>query len=634
MDPELLEKDELEYELSLRNLSSLSTARLKTATLLRVILEEERGDAQFPVDNLAHVIPDSEYNLCMGKLGELGRLIEQGISNRDEGLILRCYTRAVHLSQRTNRLPFNDVFIGVKALEIKEKSIKLLDKVSYVKSNRARNRNDEGAGASYVPKDIEIIGNDLERLETLEREISRLQSSLHEINLQQRNSNTLETNTVRNVPITSVPEIQLNASNPFLLDVEQSIEYQHSSPYRASTIPIQSNLKTNNRQLNSGNEHFNANRNQLNIYPSQFNSNQYNEDRNQYRANRDRFNEPLQRDVPNQYNHGQFNDNYRDNYNERFNDRDQFRENNHPYRDMQPNRGNDDYNQFGNRSQNNYQRGVRQNFNNRERKQIPVQQWKISYNGENNLNDFLSQIEMFKQMENTSEQELLSTIGYLFTGRASKWLRVNYNKYQSWENFKRALREEFLPIHSDFNIIHDLDRRYQQKNETFSEYLSSMLLLFSYMSDPPSAQHQLYYIRKNMSPAYAMAIASQSFETIEQLAVICKRMDDTRNMLQRRGDGNVAMVPERNRSLNRNNPFIYELDELEDEEIQAFENRVVKCWDCLENGHSFRACTNPQGRKFCFICGRKEFTSRNCPQCSRAGNGRTNLAQSGTGQVL
>lgn len=47
----------------------------------------------------------------------------------------------------------------------------------------------------------------------------------------------------------------------------------------------------------------------------------------------------------------------------------------------------------------------------------------------------------------------------------------------------------------------------------------------------------------------------------------------------------VAVVPERNRNLNRNNTFIYELDELEDDEIPEFENgnRVV----CLENGHSF-----------------------------------------------
>lgn len=620
MDPELLDKDELEYELALRNLSSLSTVRLKTATLLRVMLEEERGDVQFPMNNLSHAIPDSEYNICMGKVGELGRLVEQGISTRDEGLIMRCYTRAVHLSQRTNRLPINDVFIGDRALEIRNKSIELLDKVSYAKSNKCRDKNVDGPGASNAHK---AIDGDLDRLEVLEREISRLQMSLHEINLQDRNKQ-VESNAGVQANV-----VQLNATNPFFSDVEQTDGCVHSSPYRASTIPYQADANAN-RQNYLYNNQRNENRGQ--VISSQVNGNQVNADRYQHRANMGRVNEPVQRYAPNLDDHGQVNDNY----NERYNDRDQFRGNNHPYRDMQPNRG-DDYNQYGNRGQNNFQRHTSQFSNHRERRQIPVQQWKISYNGENNLNDFLSQIEMFRQMEDTSEEELLTTVGYLFTGRASKWLRVNYNRYRTWESFKRALRDEFLPIHSDFNIINDLDRRYQQKNESFSEYLSGMQLLFSYMSDPPSTQHQLYYIRKNMSPAYAMAIASQSFETIEQLAVICKRMDDARNMLQRRNETAPVVGNDRGRYINRNNPFLYELEwEGTEEEIQALEgsNRIVKCWDCLENGHSFRACTNPQGRKFCFICGRREFTSRNCPQCSRAGNGRSNLAVPGIGQVL
>lgn len=580
MDPELLEKDELEYELLLRNLSSLSTSRLKTATLLRVMLEEERGDAVFPITNLIDVIPDSEYNICMGKLGKLGRLIDQGITTRDDGLIKRCFSRALHLKQRVNRLPVNDAFIGTKVAEIKDKSNDLLEKISYAKSNTRRNNDNAGAIAGAKDNRIEA---DLDRLELLEREISRLHSSFRSLTLQQLDLHNAETNNEFTrqpvIPLVPVPNnIQLNSTNPFMSDIELDGD-NFSTPGR-----INSNQ-------------FHGQRDNINPYQ---NIPEQNNNINNL-ANYDQNRMPYRSAVQN---------NYGQNYNQGFQ---------YGHQDNGASR------QFSNYRENRYYR-----------KQIPVQQWKISYSGENNLNDFLSQVEMFRQMENTSEQELLSTIGYLFTGRASKWLRVNFNRFRTWEEFKRALRDEFLPVHSDFNIIHDLDRRYQQKNESFSEYLANMLLLFSYMSDPPSAQHQLYYIRKNMSPSYAMAIASQSFDTIEQLSEICKRMDDTRNMLQRRGESNPAsVVPDKSKTLNKNNPFIYELDETEDE-IHAIENnsRLVKCWDCLETGHSFRACTNPQGRRFCFICGRREFTSRNCPQCSRAGNGRTNLAVPGTGQAL
>lgn len=605
MDPELLDQDELEYELALRNLSSVSTVRLRTATLLRVMLEEERGETEFPSNNLRHVIPDSEYNICMGKIGELGRFVDQGISTRDEGLIMRCYTRAVHLSQRTNRLPINDAFIGDRVLALRNKSIDLLDRVSYAKSNKCRERRVDDVGVSSAHK---AIDNDLERLDLLEREISRLQTSLHEMNLQTRESQVKN----NEVQATVVSGVQLNATNPFILDVEQPVDYQHSSPYRASTIPYQPYVNAN-RQGDFGTDHYSTNKGQSNAYPSQPRTDHY---------NMGSVNRQVHGGVPNQ------NNAYQNYGNDRLDDVAQVRIPYQPYQNRH---------QVEDRGQNNSHRDSRRSSFYRERKQIPVQQWKLSYNGESNLNDFLSQVEMFRQMEDTSEEELLTTIGYLFTGRASKWLRVNYNRYRTWEGFKRALRDEFLPIHSDFNIIHDLDKRYQQKNESFSEYLSSMQLLFSFMSDPPSAQHQLYYIRKNMSPAYAMAIASQSFETVEQLSVICKRMDDTRNMMQRRNETVPVVSNDRGRYVNRNNPFFNEMeyDETE-EEIQAFENnnRVVKCWDCLENGHSFRACTNPQGRKFCFICGRREFTSRNCPQCSRVGNGRSNLAVPGVGQAL
>lgn len=55
----------------------------------------------------------------MGKLCQLGRLVQQGISTRYQRLLIRCHSKAVHLSRRTNRLPINDVFIGEIPLQIR-----------------------------------------------------------------------------------------------------------------------------------------------------------------------------------------------------------------------------------------------------------------------------------------------------------------------------------------------------------------------------------------------------------------------------------------------------------------------------------------------------------------------------------
>lgn len=70
--------------------------------------------------------------------------------------------------------------------------------------------------------------------------------------------------------------------------------------------------------------------------------------------------------------------------------------------------------------------------------------------------------------------------------------------------------------------------------------------------------HNFTDLQEYMNPAYAMAISSQTFETIEQLAEICKRMDDAK----------------KKRSWHYINSIRTKEQDFEPE------------------GHSFRACTN------------------------------------------
>lgn len=100
--------------------------------------------------------------------------------------------------------------------------------------------------------------------------------------------------------------------------------------------------------------------------------------------------------------------------------------------------------------------------------------------GENNLNDFLSQVEMFT-VQATNTSFCLPLVICLLAGFPSGW---------EWTTTVFA------------------------QGESFSEYLSNMLLLFSYMADPSSAQHQLY--------------VCNGWTSVGDL----QRMDYTRNLLQ------------------------------------------------------------------------------------------------------
>ncbi|XP_058828059.1 uncharacterized protein LOC131695805 [Topomyia yanbarensis] len=43
---------------------------------------------------------------------------------------------------------------------------------------------------------------------------------------------------------------------------------------------------------------------------------------------------------------------------------------------------------------------------------------------------------------------------------------------------------------------------------------------------------------------------------------------------------------------------------------------TLSCWNCDEDGHRFMDCPKPQAVLFCYRCGRKGFSLRNCPICS------------------
>jgi hypothetical protein len=51
--------------------------------------------------------------------------------------------------------------------------------------------------------------------------------------------------------------------------------------------------------------------------------------------------------------------------------------------------------------------------------------------------------------------------------------------------------------------------------------------------------------------------------------------------------------------------------------------RLVICFRCKQLGHPFSACrANLPYRRFCFGCGHEDVIKRNCPNCSRQGNGQ------------
>lgn len=291
------------------------------------------------------------------------------------------------------------------------------------------------------------------------------------------------------------------------------------------------------------------------------------------------------------------------------------------------------------------------NYNNnnfRNRKSVPVNQWKLNFTGENrgiHLLDFLNQIEMYQRSENISDPEMVLSIVHLLSGRARLWYQSIMAYTKTWTELVNEMKREFLPIDYDYQLLCDIANRTQRPNENFGEYITHMKALFRCLAQPITESHQLYFLQKNLLPKYSLAIAPLGLHTIDALSEACRRIDSVTNFNNQRSGNNLPFQTYSNfqRRYDHNYRSVNEIEELteaNDAEIAAidrnniqrnkskmvngnpFRTTTIKCWNCSTSGHSFNDCLKPRTGIFCFKCGTRDVISNNCRRCS--GNAQMN----------
>lgn len=668
LNPEFLELDELDYEMSIRNLH-LDSKRKKTFTLSKFLSDENNGLR--PLPSSPNLDPDEEVTNCGVKLDLLKLGLEVVFRHKDFNELSRCQSRFLHVKNRAQRIVPVSLFSVNSHKDLLIQIGELEAKINWFSDEHSSTTQQ----STRMPIVSNIPGNENQFNSTSSQGVIPVSTSLFNDLVSDLNPTYNPSN-----PISSK-----NHSNISLNPFETPLVIPTSVPSFASpTIPVKS--PTNNPQSNVDTEahkkigrledmierlsisvnqiveannrsqlgHLNQDRHlgaipKTSYYPPTLptwtlpttiptvrHSNQFNPPTSQVRfinnpitiTDNHEFIDPPQ----NQFRSRQQTPHY-----ERFSSEPAGRD---------PNAGHH-YNinhtplltsSFIADNPNQNYPHQHQNFGNSfqgGRKAIPVHKWRISFDGENDLNDFLSKVEMYTKFESTPDNELISSIGYLFSKRALSWYRVHYKNFRSWYELKSALIEEFLPSHSDFQIFNQINSRFQAKNESFGEYLSAMQILFSYMSDPPNASHQLQLIRRNMDTTYMFALSTQEITTVKQLAQICRRLDDTKDMIQMRSKTVNSSINSHSSIPNKRVQFseVSEFPNDCDEEVASLtvpkknENRaaneqfsrrtppVIACWNCLKVGHTFNYCPQEKLRLFCYTCGMHNTSRPKCPKC-------------------
>lgn len=279
---------------------------------------------------------------------------------------------------------------------------------------------------------------------------------------------------------------------------------------------------------------------------------------------------------------------------------------------------------------------------------IPIHKWNIYFSGESkresktelSLNEFLYTIQVQCEVQNISDDELLSQIHWLLRGSAKTWYYASYRSFDTYEHFVEKIRRRFLSHDHVFESWSELCNRVQGRDESALAFLSKMVVLFQALPMPIDVDTQISVIRRGLKPEIGNIIAPWQINSIADLEEKLSRLQPVKQIERK--------FPRFNFNKDRNNTRkVDEIGNMEsdsEEEIELSEEEIsairrmreegkkgkvgkkrekakgseeverrndIECFNCREKGHIFRDCTRPR-KVFCYKCGKPDVISKNC----------------------
>lgn len=282
---------------------------------------------------------------------------------------------------------------------------------------------------------------------------------------------------------------------------------------------------------------------------------------------------------------------------------------------------------------------------------VPVYKWNVSYNGHGSVTSFIEEVEQLADSRNISKVRLFHSVYELLRGDARDWYLPRKPTFTDWEDFKHRLREAFLPLNYEDNLLDGIKRRTQGSDERLILYVTRMQNLFKKLTAKrPPEEEQVAIIRKNLLPNLQTALAFQETRTIEELLSKGKEAEQIQWQAQQYcpPPTQPRLVHEPHLSYHRFNTNrhipVRAIQSNNTEPCDQFSlspamehseptsstqptqnshqthprarNKTLTCWNCNQSGHKRSRCPQPL-KLACFRCGQVGYTTRNCPACSK-----------------
>lgn len=263
------------------------------------------------------------------------------------------------------------------------------------------------------------------------------------------------------------------------------------------------------------------------------------------------------------------------------------------------------------------------------RKLVPIKDWGVKFSGKGgtSINAFLERVEELKDARNAVEDDLWRYAIDFFDGEALIWFRANKDYVNNWKELKKLLLLTFQSHYYQDQLLEEIKRRTQGREENVTIYVSVMQNMFNRLPESLSESQKISILLKNIQPYYQQAVCRDQFYSVSELTSVLGIIERTKT--------NCDQFREPGMSVNTLEPDLAYKGS-SGEEVNSFQQRYsrkefaenlprnteMKCWNCRATGHAFRACKLPRQRIFCYRCGKFGQTTEKCSHCSRSGNGK------------